>query len=63
MNEDIKEKIKEAGLYQYQVAKLCGIYESTLIRWLRWELSAEKKAKILSAIEKGRNNNGNNQNC
>ncbi len=62
MNEDIKEKIKAAGLHQYQVAELCGIGETTLVRWLRKELSAERKAIILSAIEKGRDNNGNNEN-
>lgn len=62
MNEEIREKIDAAGLYQYEVAELCGIGESTLIRWLRKELSAERKAKILSAIEKGGNKNGKNQN-
>lgn len=62
MNEDIKEKIKTAGLHQYQVAELCGIGESTMIRWLRKKLSAERKEKILSAIEKGKNSDGKNEN-
>ena len=53
MNREIKEKIKAAGLYQYQVAELCGIGETTLVRWLRHELTEEKKNLILSAIEKG----------
>lgn len=55
MNKDIKEKIKAAGLHQYQVADLCGVSETTLVRWLRYELSPEKKEMILSAIEKGGN--------
>ena len=57
MNKDIKEKIKSAGLHQYQVADLCGISETTLVRWLRYELTPDKKEKILSAIEKGSVNN------
>jgi transcriptional regulator with XRE-family HTH domain len=53
LNNDIKEKIKDAGLHQYQVADLCGISETTLVRWLRYELSPEKREMIMSAIEKG----------
>lgn len=52
MNKDIKEKIKAAGLHQYQVADLCGISETTLVRWLRYELPADKREMILSVIEK-----------
>ena len=54
MNNDIKMKIKAAGLHQYQVADLCGVHETTLIRWLRYELDPEKRRMILDAIEKGR---------
>ena len=53
MNREIKEKIKAAGLHQYQVADLCGIGETTLVRWLRHELTKEQKEMILAAIEKG----------
>ena len=53
MNKDIKALIKAAGLHQYEVADLCGISETTLVRWLRYELSPEKREMILSAIEKG----------
>ena len=52
-NKDIQEKIKAAGLHQYQVADLCGVSETTLVRWLRYELTPEKRQMILSAIEKG----------
>ncbi len=58
MNNDIKKKIKAAGLHQYQVADLCGISETTLVRWLRYELNDEKKNMIFTAIEKGGRNNG-----
>lgn len=53
MNRDIKERIKAAGLHQYEVAHLLGIHETTLICWLRYELSEEKRARILAAIEEG----------
>ena len=52
MNKDIKEMIKNAGLHQYQIADLCGISETTLVRWLRYELTPEKKEMIIAAIEK-----------
>ena len=51
-NVDIKEMIKEAGLYQYQVAKEVGISEPQFIRWLRYDLSKEKAERILKAIDK-----------
>ena len=52
-NEDIKKKIKAAGLHQYQVADLCGVSETTLVRWLRYELSPEKRELVMEAIREG----------
>lgn len=52
-NEDIKKAITEAGLYQYEVCHEIGIKsEATFTRWLRYELSAEKKKTIYEAIKK-----------
>lgn len=51
MNQDIKATIKAAGLKQWQVAKKCGVYESTFCRWLRDELSEERRRLILKAID------------
>ena len=51
MNAEIRAAIKAAGLYQWQVAKACGVNEYTLIRWLRDELSDERKKAIYKAIE------------
>ena len=50
VNTDIKEKIRGAGLYQYQVAKEVGISEAQFIRWLRDELPECKKNMIDEAI-------------
>lgn len=54
MNQDIKQKIKEAGTTQWRVAEALGVSEMTLLRWLRFELSPERKAAILAAVEKAR---------
>lgn len=52
MNDDIKQMIKAAGLYQCQVARKLGIYEHDLYRLLsRKPLSEERKAEIINAIE------------
>ena len=54
MNQDIRDAIRIAGVKQWQICKVLGIGESTLIRWLRSELSPERKAAILEAIQKVR---------
>ena len=48
----MREKIKRAGLYQYQVAKEVGISEAQFIRWLRDELPEDKKTMINEAIQR-----------
>lgn len=48
---NIRTQIKNAHLFQYEVADKIGINEVTLIRWLRKPLPKEKEAQILSAIE------------
>ena len=50
MNEDIRQAIRAAGLYQCQVARKMGIYEHALQRMLRKELSAEQRNEINKAI-------------
>ncbi len=47
----IKQIMKEKRIYQWEVAKIMGITEFTLTRWLRDELSDEKYIKVISAIE------------
>lgn len=50
-NSDIRAAIKEHNLRQYQVAEKVGVSEFTFVRWLRKELSDERKQVILVAIE------------
>lgn len=50
-NADIRTAIKESSLCQYQVAEKIGVSEFTFIRWMRNELSDERKQRILTAIK------------
>lgn len=50
-NLDIRELLKEKRVRQWQVADKLGIAEMTLVRKLRYELSAEEKQKIFTIIE------------
>lgn len=50
MNEDVKQMIKAAGLYQCQVARKMGIFEHDLQRMLKKELSKDKRTEIMDAI-------------
>jgi hypothetical protein len=52
MNKDeIRQVIKRAGLFQYQVADEIGINEITFIRWLRKPLESDRERVILQAIK------------
>ena len=50
-NADIRTAIKESSLCQYQVSEKIGVSEFTFIRWMRNELSDERKQRILAAIK------------
>lgn len=50
-NIEVRGLIKKSRIFQYEVAKQIGVSEYTLCKWLREELSDEKKREILSAIE------------
>ena len=45
-------KIKQNRLCHYEVAREIGISEATLCRWLREEMSTDRKNLVLSAIDK-----------
>lgn len=49
-NLEIRMIIKKNRLCHYEVAAKLGISEYTLCRWLREELSDERKGIILEAI-------------
>lgn len=53
-NADIRNELKDAGVYFWQVAAKLGISESTFIRRMRFELSDEQKQKVRAAISEVR---------
>ena len=50
-NIHIRMAAREAHIPLWKIAQMVGISEPTLTRWLRVELSQEKKVRILQAIE------------
>ena len=50
-NNDLRTAIFTSGLKHWEIAKLLGIHEATLARWLRSELPNEKKDQILQIIQ------------
>lgn len=62
-NTDVRLLLVQHGVHQWQVAKAIGITEASLSRLMRDELSAERKGKIINAIQnlsqRGVEDNGN----
>ena len=50
-NEAVKKEIKNAVLFQYQVAAKLGVSEMTLIRWMREELPEKKRQMVTQAVQ------------
>lgn len=51
-NLDIRVKLKEANIKQWELADQLGIAEMTLVRKLRYELPEEEKQKVFLIIKK-----------
>lgn len=51
MNDDVRKAIRISGFRHWQVAAQLGICENTLVRWLRDELSEERRNAIYRAID------------
>ncbi|MCJ7833853.1 hypothetical protein MUB23_00405 [Cuneatibacter sp. NSJ-177] len=51
-NLELKEKIKNAGLFQWQVADTIGVSDVTFCKWLRKPLSPDKEQAVLEALQK-----------
>lgn len=53
VNLEVREAMKKARLFGYEVAAELGITESSFSRKLaRHEMSSEEKARVLAAIER-----------
>lgn len=51
-NKDLRAEFRIANVRQWEVAEAMGISEMTFVKWLRRELSEEKKKVVREAIEK-----------
>ncbi|MCC8073437.1 MAG: hypothetical protein LIO62_04860 [Clostridiales bacterium] len=47
---EVKELIKAAGLYEWQVAYSFGVTEATFSRWLRRDFDNERTEKLKSIV-------------
>lgn len=50
-NYDVKEYARRHGVFLYEVAHKLGVSEPTLTRWLRLEVSENRKSAIMNAID------------
>ncbi|MEN3132678.1 hypothetical protein [Bacillus albus] len=48
-NQDIKNL--KGRIPNWMIAEKLGVHENTVIRWLRSDLSVDRKRKIITAIE------------
>ncbi len=51
-NQDVRERIKTAGIYHWQIAEELKIQDSYFSRMLRHELPPEKKQQIFEIIDR-----------
>lgn len=51
LNKDIRKKLKESGVRNYEVAQHLNISIYTFQHWLMFEMPAERKATVLKAID------------
>ncbi len=49
-NQEVREALQNKGMKQWELADMLGISEFTLTRWLRKELTEDKKKLLLKAI-------------
>lgn len=49
-NREVREALQNKGMKQWELADMLGISEFTLTRWLRKELTEDKKELLLKAI-------------
>ncbi len=51
-NKDLRDEMRIANVRQWEVAEAIGISEMTMVKWLRKELNASKKALVREGIFK-----------
>ena len=59
-NQDIRDYAAKKGVYFWEIAMELGISEPTMTRWMRAELTADKRreiAQIINDIADGKSGN------
>ena len=51
-NKEIREALKQSGIKQYELADMIGVNETVFSRWMRKEMTEERKNLCLEAIKK-----------
>ena len=51
-NKDLRDEMRIANVRQWEVADAIGVSEMTMVKWLRKELDAEKKALVREGTAK-----------
>jgi len=51
-NKDIRDYLDRLNIKHWQLAEELEVHEITLCRWLRYELTDDRKEMILKAIER-----------
>ena len=51
-NQDIRDYAAKKGVYFWEIAMKLGISEPTMTRWMRVELSEDKRREIEKVISK-----------
>lgn len=55
-NQEIRAIMKEQQIFMWQIAQMLHLHETTVIKYFRIEMSDDRKAKVLSAIEQIKQN-------
>lgn len=50
INEDVRRELRIADMPLWALADALGVSEPTITRWMRHELSAERRQQIMDAI-------------
>lgn len=56
MNENIRQEISDNRIFNYEIAEVLGIPESTFSKWFRKEMTKEQKESIQKAMQRIRAN-------
>lgn len=51
-NVSLRQRVKALHIPLWRVASEIGVSEGTLVRWMRFELTGERKTRVCDAVER-----------